>query len=111
MSNECCKSETQVVLTPEIVKVIKESPYVALVSVSAERQPHLIVVGKVKEVREDNCIVFGVYKMEKTRKNISETGLLQAAVVSGKAGYRFAGRACVVESEVILSIEKIELLL
>lgn len=99
------------ILTEEIKKNISESPFIALVSISNEGIPHLIVVGKVQEIKDENTLVFGVYKMDKTRKNISETGLLQVAAASGKSGYRFIGKAHVQENKILFSIETIESLL
>lgn len=99
------------ILSEEIKKVITESPFVAVASISKEGVPHLIIVGKAKEIRDDNVLVFGVYKMNTTKSNISETGLLQVAVASGKAGYRFTGKACVKDAEILLAVEKAESLL
>lgn len=99
------------VLTPEIKEVISQSPFLALTTVSRDGQPHLIVVGKVKEIRDGDTLVFGVYGMKKTRQNLSETGLLQVAAVSGKVGYRFSGKATFTESEVFFTVEKADSLL
>lgn len=111
MSNECCNTDNQVVLTPEIKKIITESPFLALATISKAGQPHLIIVGKVKEIRDDNSLIFGVYKMNKTKENIAETGTMQVAAASGKSGYRLTGKACIKESDVIFNAEKIESLL
>jgi predicted pyridoxine 5'-phosphate oxidase superfamily flavin-nucleotide-binding protein len=86
-------------------EVILTSPFVALASVSKEGEPHLIVVGKVKQITEASQLVFGVYKMEKTRENLVETGCLQVAVVSGKTGYRFTGKAVAQNDELIFTIQ------
>jgi predicted pyridoxine 5'-phosphate oxidase superfamily flavin-nucleotide-binding protein len=102
---------SKVILTPEIKKVISESAFIALVSVSNEGDPHLIVVGKLQEIRDENTLIFGVYKMDKTRQNISETNILHVVAVSGKSGYRFIGKACIKEKELLFSAEKIESLL
>lgn len=98
-------------LTPEIKEVITQSPFIPIATVSKEGQPHLIVVGKVKEIRSDDTLVFGIYKMVKTRENLAETGIMQAAAVVGKKGYRFIGKAHAEEKEVILKVEKVEALL
>lgn len=111
MNNECCNMNNRIVLTPEVKKIIEESPFLALATISKAGQPHLIVVGKAKEVRDDNCLVFGVYKMNKTQENIAETGVMQVAAASGKSGYRLTGKACVKESDVIFLPEKVESLL
>lgn len=111
MSNECCNTNNQVVLTPEVKKIITESPFLALATISKSGQPHLIVIGKAKEIKDDNCLVFGVYKMNKTQENISETGIMQVAAASGKSGYRLTGKACIKKSDVIFLAEKVESLL
>lgn len=91
--------------------VILASQYIALASVSESGQPHLIVVGKVKAIKDDSHLVFGVYKMEITRKNLSQTSFLQVVAVSGKVGYRFTGKAIVHDSEVVFAIHQVDMLL
>ncbi len=105
------QSMAQTVITPEIKEVLTQSPFIALTSVSQVGQPHLVVVGKVKEIAAGNVLIFGVYKMNKTRQNLAETGLLQAVAVSGKSGYRFAGNASSSETEVRFQVAEIEPLL
>lgn len=107
---ECCSHHNSV-LTQEIKEVVGKAPFVPITTVSVKGEPHLIVVGKAKEVRGDNTLVFGVYKMEKTRQNIAETGLMQVAAVSGKKGYRLSGRATVEGDEVLLTVYTAESLL
>jgi predicted pyridoxine 5'-phosphate oxidase superfamily flavin-nucleotide-binding protein len=109
MGCNCCGCNT--VLTPEIKEVIAQSAFVPIATLSEDGQPHLIVVGKVKEVRNDNTLVFGVYKMEKTRRNIAETAVMQVAVVAGKKGYRLSGKAWTEGEEVFLTVEKADALL
>ncbi|MGE5606097.1 MAG: hypothetical protein ACM3YE_10430 [Bacteroidota bacterium] len=46
-------------MTPEVKKIIEESPFLALATNSKAGQTHLIVVGKTKEIRDDNCAYFG----------------------------------------------------
>lgn len=99
------------ILTPEIKETITKAPFLTLVSVSKAGEPHAIIVGKVKEIKSDNVLVFGIYKMKKTRENLSETGFLQVAAVAGKSGYRLTGKANFTDSEVIVNIEKAESLL
>ncbi|HBV98215.1 MAG: pyridoxamine 5-phosphate oxidase [Peptococcaceae bacterium BICA1-7] len=107
---DCC-AHHNTVLTPEIKEVVGQAPFIPIATVSGDGQPHLIVAGKVKEIRGDNTIVFGVYKMEKTRRNIAESGLMQVAAVSGKKGYRLSGRASVEGEEVLLTVYTAESLL
>ena len=98
-------------LTPEIKEVITQSAFIPIATVSKDGQPHLIVVGKVKEIQGEDTLVFGVYKMVKTRQNLAETGIMQAVAVVGKKGYRFSGKGTPGEKEVVLKVESVEPLL
>jgi len=98
-------------LTQEIKDVVTQSPFIPITTVSKDGQPHLIVAGKVKEIRGDDTLVFGVYKMVKTRQNLAETGIMQAVAVVGKKGYRFSGKGYSEDKEVILKVEKVDSLL
>lgn len=110
MNNSAGKKEP-ITISPAMKDVILASPFIALASVSEDGQPHLIVVGKVKEIKDDGHLVFGVYKMEVTRKNLSRTGILQVVAVSGKIGYRFTGEATVQDSEVVFAAYRVDTLL
>jgi uncharacterized protein len=100
-----------VTISSEMKEVILASPFIALASVSETGRPHLIVVGKVKEIKDDSHLVFGVYKMDVTRKNLSQTGNLQVVAVSGKEGYRFTGKATAQDSELLFAIHQVDTLL
>lgn len=102
------------VITDTIKNLAKQAPFVPITTVSMEGQPHLIVVGKVKEIREGNVLVFGVYKMETTQQNIIANSQMQVAIVStadGPKGFRLSGTACVEGNEVLFKAEKAETLL
>ncbi|MBO8170133.1 MAG: pyridoxamine 5'-phosphate oxidase family protein [Thermoanaerobacteraceae bacterium] len=102
------------VITDEIKKLAKEAPFVPIITVSAQGEPHLIVVGQVKEVKDDDVLAFGIYKMERTQQNIKETGSMQvvlASKVDGPKGYRLTGKACIEGKEVLFKAEKAEALL
>lgn len=111
MSNQWEGIKSVAAITAEMKEVIAASPFIALTSVSEAGQPHLIVVGKVKEIKDDSHLVFGVYKMDITRKNLSQTDFLQAVAVSGKVGYRFTGKAVVQEDELIFLVQQVDTLL
>lgn len=111
MGCSCCGAGCSGILTPEIKDVIGQTAFVAITTLSGSGQPHLIVVGQVKGIPDDNTLVFGVYKMENTRQNLAETGLMQVAVVSGKKGYRFSGKARVEGDKVFFTVEKADTLL
>lgn len=111
MNNNLGISRGLITITTEMKNVLLASSFIALASVSEEGKPHLIVVGKVKEIKDDSHLVFGVYKMDVTRKNLSQTGFLQVVAVSGKIGYRFSGNAIVQGEELIFSIQQVDTLL
>lgn len=111
MSKVLENNSNPVAISSEIKDVILASPFLALVSLSRSGQPHLIVVGKVKEIRDATHLVFGVYKMEKTQENLAETGFLQVAAVSAQIGYRFSGRAVAQKDEIIFEVQQIAKLL
>ncbi|GAB6172230.1 pyridoxamine 5'-phosphate oxidase family protein [Paradesulfitobacterium aromaticivorans] len=102
------------VITETIQQVIKEAPIVPIVTVSAQGEPHLIVVGQVKEIREDDVLAFGIYKMDKTQQNIQENGAMQVVIASkadGPKGYRLLGKASIKDKEVLFKAEAAEVLL
>lgn len=106
-----CGTDCAAVLTQEIKDVISKSAFVPITTISKEGQPHLIVVGKVKEIRGDDTLVFGVYKMVKTRQNLAETGIMQVAAVAEKKGYRLSGKGRAEGDEVLFKVEKADVLL
>ncbi|MFZ5650110.1 MAG: pyridoxamine 5'-phosphate oxidase family protein [Bacillota bacterium] len=106
-----CEEGCAAVLTPEMKDFISRSAFIPVTTVSREGQPHLIVVGRVKEIPSDDTLVLGVYKMVKTRENLAETGIMQVAAVAEKKGYRFTGRARVEDDKVFFTVEKAEALL
>jgi len=102
------------VITEEIKKMITEAPFVPIVTASTQGEPHLIVVGQVKEIKENDVLAFGIYKMEKTQQNIQQTRLMQVAIVSktdGPKGFRLSGKASVEGELVLFKAEKAEALL
>jgi predicted pyridoxine 5'-phosphate oxidase superfamily flavin-nucleotide-binding protein len=107
----CGCSGGHAVLTQEIKEVLGQAPFVPITTVSGDGKPHLIVVGKAKEIRGDNTVVFGIYKMNKTQKNLAETGLMQVAAVSGKKGFRLSGKARTEGEEIIFTADGAESLL
>lgn len=101
-------------LTPEIKEVLSKAPFIPLTTVSPQGEPHTIVVGKVTELREDNILGFGIYKMEITQQNINANGQMQviiAATADGPKGYRLTGKACIEGKLVLFKGEKVEELL
>lgn len=68
MDNKLENSQSFVAITTVMKDMLLASPFIALASVPGDGIPHLIVVGKVKEIKDDSHLVFGVYKMDVTRK-------------------------------------------
>lgn len=102
------------IITDEIKKLVEEAAFVPVTTVSEEGKPHLIVVGEIKEVKEDDILALGIYKMETTQKNIAATGVMQVALVTkadGPKGVRLSGQACIVDGEVLFKAEKAERLI
>lgn len=102
------------VINEEIRELIEQAPMVPIATVSASGEPHLIVVGKVKEVQENDTLAFGIYKMEKTQQNIKANGLMQVIIAvrdGGPKGYRLTGKASVDGNMVLFTAEQSEKLL
>ena len=102
------------VLTEEIKDVVSKAPFVPLVTVSAQGEPHLIVVGKVAEIREGDVLGFGIYKMDVTQQNIKNNGKMQVLIATmegGPKGFRLTGTARIEEKLVLFKAEKAESLL
>jgi hypothetical protein len=75
-------------------KVIEGSAFLSLVTVNAGGTPHPIIAGK-GEVSGDT-VVFGIYKMEETRKNLLQnknTWVVGAVKEDGPRGLRLTGTA------------------
>lgn len=102
------------IITSAIKQMVKEAAFIPIVTVSTQGELHLIVVGKVKEIKDDDVLAFGIYKMERTQQNIKENGTMQVALVSttdGPKGYRLVGKACVDGQDILFKVEKAEALI
>ena len=99
-------------ISEEAKSVIENSPFIALVTIDPDGTPHPIILGK-GEVQDDN-VVFGVYKMEKTQRNIaqnSNTWFVAAVKDDGPKGYRFSGTAAFEDKKLIFKVSTVEELL
>ncbi|ODA40484.1 pyridoxamine 5'-phosphate oxidase family protein [Desulfosporosinus sp. BG] len=102
------------VITQEIKDTIAKAPFVPITTVSAQGEPHMIVVGKVAEIRDEDILGFGIYKMEVTQQNIKANGMMQVVIATmdgGPKGFRLSGKACIEEKLVLFKAEKVEMLL
>ena len=102
------------IITKEIKELITKAATVSITTVSNEGEPHLIIVGAVGEVRDEDILVFGIYKMQVTQQNIRDNGKMQVAIATQDGdpkGYRLSGQASIDGKQVLFKVEKAELLL
>jgi hypothetical protein len=100
------------VISDDVKRVVEGSAFLSLVTVNQDGTPHPIVAGK-GEVSGDS-VVFGIYKMETTQKNIAsnhKAWVLAAVMDGGPKGYRLVGTASASGKQLIFTPEKAELLL
>ncbi|MFZ5646081.1 MAG: pyridoxamine 5'-phosphate oxidase family protein [Bacillota bacterium] len=110
-SCSCGEKDCAAVLTDEMKEVISQSAFIPVTTVSGDGQPHLIVVGRVREILPEDTLVLGVYKMARTRQNLAETAVMQLAAVVGKKGFRFSGKGRAEDDKVFFKVEKADPLL
>lgn len=82
------------VIDEGIKSVIEGSAFLSLITLGGDGNPHPIVAGK-GEVQGDS-VVFGIYKMETTQKNLAankSAWLIAATMENGPKGYRLSGTA------------------
>jgi predicted pyridoxine 5'-phosphate oxidase superfamily flavin-nucleotide-binding protein len=99
-------------LEPEVKAVIENSAFLSLVTVNSDGTPHPIIAGK-GEV-EGNQIVFGIYKMKVTQKNLeasSQAWLVGATLSDGPKGFRLTGTAKAQGEQLIFTPTSVEVLI
>lgn len=100
------------IINDEIKTVIQGSAFISLITVNADGTPHPIITGKC-DVDGEN-IVFGIYKMDTTRKNLelnNNAWITAATKEGGPKGYRISGTAAVHDKQVIFTPTKAEALI
>jgi hypothetical protein len=103
------------VINDDVKRVVEGSAFLSLVTVNSDGTPHPIIAGKGEVSGGD--VVFGIYKMEATQKNISSDSRawVVAATIDGgptKAkGYRLAGTAKASGKQLIFTPERADPLL
>ena len=99
--------------TEEMVRTIHSAPYITLITLDANGNPHPIIVGG-KTITE-NSIEIGIYKMEVTQDNLKTNGktwvLASTADNQKPKGYRFTGTSIVDKKSVIFIPDSAENLL
>ncbi len=94
-------------------EVVDGSASLTLVTLNADGTPHPIVAGSGKTAHGDR-IVFGIYKMENTRKNlaVNPRAWVVAATTDGKPkGYRLIGTAVPEGKKLIFNVDVVERLI
>lgn len=90
-------------LSEEMKTVIQNAPYITFITINEDGSAHPIIVGAKEQ--NDEKISIGIYKMEKTQKNLlagSKAWIAAAATVDGNPkGYRFEGAASVADGKVV----------
>ncbi|MDK2937690.1 MAG: pyridoxamine 5'-phosphate oxidase family protein [Firmicutes bacterium HGW-Firmicutes-4] len=100
------------VISKEIKAVIEGSAFLSLVTLGADGTPHPIIAGKGEVIGD--AVVFGIYKMETTQKNL-ETNInawvVGATMNDGPEGYRLTGTATVKDKQLIFTPIKVDALI
>jgi hypothetical protein len=100
------------IIDDDVKKVVEGSAFLSLVTLGADGIPHPIIAGK-GEVSGEN-IVFGIYKMDVTRKNLSQNNkawVVGATLTDGPKGYRLTGTAAANDKQLIFTPSKAEKLI
>ena len=100
------------VINDEAKKVIENSAFLTLITLDAEGSPHPIIAGKGEVAGDD--VVFGIYKMEKTRQNLLKNNMawiLGALKEKPPKGFRLQGTARAEGKQLIFTPLKAEALI
>jgi predicted pyridoxine 5'-phosphate oxidase superfamily flavin-nucleotide-binding protein len=100
------------VINEEMKTVIEGSAFLTLVTLGPDGTPHPIVAGKGTVAGD--TVVFGIYKMETTRKNLAvnpNAWVVGATKDGGPKGYRLSGTAAVSGKQLIFTPVQAEVLI
>jgi hypothetical protein len=100
------------VIDEDVKKIIEGSAFLSLVTIGEDGLPHPIIAGK-GEVSGEN-VVFGIYKMEVTQKNLlknNKAWLVGAIRADSPKGYRLTGTAAAKDKQLIFTPAAAEKLL
>jgi len=92
------------VINEDVKKVIEGSAFLSLITVDANGTPHPIIAGKGQVVSD--TVVFGIYKMEITQKNLGSNKnawVVGATMDGGPKGYRLVGTAEAKDKQLIFT--------
>lgn len=87
-------------LQADVKELVTQAPFVPLVTMGPDGEPHLIVCGRVAEVHDAaDTLVFRAVVMRKTRENLTVNPYMQAVLALRGAtpkdcsGFRLTGKA------------------
>ena len=92
--------------------VVENSAFITLVTLNPDGTAHPIIAGKA-DVQGDK-LIFGIYKMETTQKNLAANAaawVVAATMDGGPKGFRFAGSAVVDGKSLIFTVTNAEALI
>jgi hypothetical protein len=92
------------VIDDEVKKIIEGSAFLSLVTIGADGLPHPIIAGKGEVSGEK--VVFGIYKMEVTQKNLLKNNrawVVGALRADSPKGYRLTGTAEAKDKQLIFT--------
>jgi hypothetical protein len=101
------------VLDDDVRRVVEGTAFLSLVTVGEDGLPHPIIAGKGEVSGE--TIVFGIYKMERTQKNLArdKRAWVCGATMNGgePRGYRIGGTAAAEGGRLVFTPECAEKLI
>jgi hypothetical protein len=100
------------VINEEVKKVLEGSAFLTLVTINADGTPHPIIAGKGQVIND--TVVFGIYKMEITQKNLmsnKNAWVVGATKAEGSKGYRLTGTAEAKDKQLIFTPIKVDALI
>jgi hypothetical protein len=100
------------VIDDDVRKVVEGTAFLSLVTIGADGLPHPIIAGKGEVSGED--IVFGIYKMEVTQKNLlkkNNAWVVGAIRAESPKGYRLTGTAVAKDKKLIFTPSRAEKLI
>ncbi|MDR3325130.1 MAG: pyridoxamine 5'-phosphate oxidase family protein [Spirochaetaceae bacterium] len=92
------------VIDDDVKKVVEGTAFLSLVTLGPDGAPHPIIAGK-GEVSGGN-VVFGIYKMDVTQKNLAKNDkawVVGATMDGGPRGYRLTGTAAAKDKQLIFT--------
>jgi uncharacterized protein len=99
-------------MNEDVKAVVEGSSFLSLVTMNSDGTPHPIVAGKGEVVGD--TVVFGIYKMETTQKNLKANKnacVVAATMDGGPKGYRLTGTVEAKEKQLIFTPTKTEALI